>query len=197
MHTFGVICNWNNNSSQAVYTVSNCDLSIQSRWRITSHGSSNFSLHWTTWCCTTQAPFLKPTPFPQWFPISVHVYLPATVFRHFTKKDIFISCNWGDICQHRDIHDGVILLVYIYIYVFVHITVVLRNFIIFVHKLLKFGIQIKYRLPYCVAASMRKDLRFLNPGVGRSRVPGWWNPGIRTNTRAGYRILANDTLFVL
>ena len=30
----------------------------------------------------------------------------------------------------------------------------------------------------------------LNPGTRRSRVPGWWDPGIRTNTGAGDTVLA-------
>ena len=44
-------------------------------------------------------------------------------------------------------------------------------------------IQITYGLPYCVTCpSMRTDPGTLNPGTRRSRVPGWWDPGIRTNT---------------
>ena len=33
----------------------------------------------------------------------------------------------------------------------------------------------------------------LNPGTRRSRVPGWWDPGIRTNTGAGDTVLAKHT----
>ena len=44
-------------------------------------------------------------------------------------------------------------------------------------------IQIKYGLPYCVTCpSMSMDPGSLNPGTRRSRVPGWWDPGICTNT---------------
>ena len=47
-------------------------------------------------------------------------------------------------------------------------------------------IQIKYGLPYCVTCpSMTTDPGSLNPGMRRSRIPGWWDPGIRTNTGAG------------
>ena len=46
----------------------------------------------------------------------------------------------------------------------------------------KLTIQIKYGLPYCVTCpSMSTDPGSLNPGTRRSRVPGWWDPGIRTN----------------
>ena len=52
-------------------------------------------------------------------------------------------------------------------------------------------IQIKYALPYCVTClSMSTDPGFLNSGTRRSRVPGWWDPGIRTDTGAGDKVLA-------
>ena len=55
-------------------------------------------------------------------------------------------------------------------------------------------IQIKYGLPYCVTCpSMSTDPGSLNPGTRRSRVPGWWDPGIRTNTGAGDTVLAKHT----
>ena len=58
----------------------------------------------------------------------------------------------------------------------------------------RFGIQIKYGLPYCVTCpSMSTDPGSLNPGTRRSRVPGWWDPGIRTNTGAGDTVLAKHT----
>ena len=43
---------------------------------------------------------------------------------------------------------------------------------------------IKYGLPYCVTCP-RTHPGSLNPRTRRSRVPGWWDPGIRTNTEAG------------
>ena len=44
-------------------------------------------------------------------------------------------------------------------------------------------IQIKYGLSYfATCPSMSTDLRSLNPGMRRSRVPGWWDSGFRTNT---------------
>ena len=56
------------------------------------------------------------------------------------------------------------------------------------------AIQIKYGLPYCVnCPSMSTDPEYLNPGTRRSRVPGWWDPGIRTNTGAGDTLLAKHT----
>ena len=66
------------------------------------------------------------------------------------------------------------------------------------HKLcitmLFYAIQIKYGLPYCVTCpSMSTDPGSLNPGTRRSRVPGWWDPGIRTNTGAGDTVLAKHT----
>ena len=55
-------------------------------------------------------------------------------------------------------------------------------------------IQIKYGLPYCVTCpSMSTDPGSLNPGTRRSRVPGWWDPGIHTNTGAGDTVLAKHT----
>ena len=55
-------------------------------------------------------------------------------------------------------------------------------------------IQIKYGLPYCVTCpSMSTDLGSLNPGMRRSRIPGWWDPGVRTNTGAGDTVLAKHT----
>ena len=55
-------------------------------------------------------------------------------------------------------------------------------------------IQIKYGLPYCVTCpSMSTDPGSLNPGMRRSRIPGWWDPGIRTNTGAGDTVLAKHT----
>ena len=55
-------------------------------------------------------------------------------------------------------------------------------------------IQIKYGLPYCVTCpSLSTDPGSLNPGTRRSRVPGWWDPGIRTNTGAGDTVLAKHT----
>ena len=55
-------------------------------------------------------------------------------------------------------------------------------------------IQIKYGLPYCVTCpSMSTDPGSLNPGTRRSRVPRWWDPGIRTNTGAGDTVLAKHT----
>ena len=43
--------------------------------------------------------------------------------------------------------------------------------------------QIKYGLAYCgTCPSVSTDPGSLNPGTRRSRVPGWWDPGIRTNT---------------
>ena len=55
-------------------------------------------------------------------------------------------------------------------------------------------IQIKYGLPYCVSCpSMSTDPGSLNPGTRRSRVSGWWDPGIRTNTGAGDTVLAKHT----
>ena len=55
-------------------------------------------------------------------------------------------------------------------------------------------IHIKYGLPYCVTCpSMSTDPGSLNPGSRRSRVPGWWDPGIRTNTGAGDTVLAKHT----
>ena len=57
-----------------------------------------------------------------------------------------------------------------------------------------FVIQIKYGLPYCVTCpSMSTDPGSLNPGTRRSRVPGWWDPGIRMNTGAGDTDLAKHT----
>ena len=57
-----------------------------------------------------------------------------------------------------------------------------------------FTIQIKYGLPYCVTCpSMSTDPGSLNPGTRRSRVAGWWDPGIRTNTGAGDTVLAKHT----
>ena len=54
------------------------------------------------------------------------------------------------------------------------------------------AIQIKYGLPYCVTCpSMSTDPGSLNPGTRRSRGPGWWDPGIRTNTGAGDTVLEN------
>ena len=51
-----------------------------------------------------------------------------------------------------------------------------------------FVIQIKYGLPYCVTCpSMSTDPGSLNPGTRRSRVPGWWDPWIRTNTTSEVR----------
>ena len=35
--------------------------------------------------------------------------------------------------------------------------------------------------------------RSLTPGTSRGRVPGWWDPGIRTNTGAGDTVLAKHT----
>ena len=56
------------------------------------------------------------------------------------------------------------------------------------------AIQIKYGLPYCVTCpSMSTDPGSLNPGTRRSRVTGWWDPGIRTNTGAGDTVLAKHT----
>ena len=56
------------------------------------------------------------------------------------------------------------------------------------------NIQIKYGLPYCVTCpSMSTDPGSPNPGTRRSRVPGWWDPGIRTNTGAGDTVLAKHT----
>ena len=47
-------------------------------------------------------------------------------------------------------------------------------------------IQITHGLPYCVTCpSMSTDPGSLNLGTRRSRVPGWRDPGIRTNTGAG------------
>ena len=55
-------------------------------------------------------------------------------------------------------------------------------------------IQIKYGLPYCVTyPSMSTDPGSLNPGTRRSRVPGWWDPGIRTNTGTGGTVLVKHT----
>ena len=55
-------------------------------------------------------------------------------------------------------------------------------------------IQIKYGLPYCVTCpSMSTDPGSLNPGTRRSQVPGWWDPGIRTNTGTGDTVLAKHT----
>ena len=55
-------------------------------------------------------------------------------------------------------------------------------------------IQIEYGLPYCVTCpSMCTDPGSLNPGMRRSRIPGWWDPGIRTNTGAGDTVLAKHT----
>ena len=55
-------------------------------------------------------------------------------------------------------------------------------------------IQIKYGLPYCVTCpGMSTDPGSLNPGTRHSRVPGWWDPGIRTNTGAGDTVLAKHT----
>ena len=57
-----------------------------------------------------------------------------------------------------------------------------------------FVIQIKYGLPYCVTCpSMSTDPGSLNPGTRRSRVPGWWDPGIRRITGAGDTVLAKHT----
>ena len=59
-------------------------------------------------------------------------------------------------------------------------------------------IQIKYGLQYCVTCPiMSTDPGSLNPGTRRSRVPGWWDPGIRTNTGAGDTVLAKHTKSVL
>ena len=59
-------------------------------------------------------------------------------------------------------------------------------------------IQIKYGLPYCVTCpSMSTDPWSLNPGARRSRVHGWWGPGIRTNIGAGDTNFANHTWSVL
>ena len=50
-----------------------------------------------------------------------------------------------------------------------------------------FVIQIKYGLPYfATCPSMSTDPGPLN-------VPGWWDPGIRTNTGAGDTVLARHT----
>ena len=55
-------------------------------------------------------------------------------------------------------------------------------------------IQIKYGLPYCVTCpSMSTYPGSLNPGTRHSRVPEWWDPGIRTNTGAGDTVLANQS----
>ena len=40
---------------------------------------------------------------------------------------------------------------------------------------------------------MSTDPGSLNPGTRRSRVTGWWDPGIRTNTGAGDTVLAKHT----
>ena len=54
------------------------------------------------------------------------------------------------------------------------------------------AIQIKYGLPYYVTCpSMSTDP--LNLGTRRSRVPGCWDPGIRTNTGAGDTVWAKHT----
>ena len=53
-------------------------------------------------------------------------------------------------------------------------------------------IQIKYGLPYSVTyPSMSTDPGSLNPGTRRSRVPRWWDPGVRTNNGAADTVLAN------
>ena len=44
---------------------------------------------------------------------------------------------------------------------------------------------------------MSTDPGSLNPGTRRSRVPGWWDPGIRTNTGAGDTVLAKHTLICI
>ena len=44
---------------------------------------------------------------------------------------------------------------------------------------------------------MSIDPGSLNPVARRSLVPGWWDPGIRTNIGAGYKVLAKYTLSVL
>ena len=55
-------------------------------------------------------------------------------------------------------------------------------------------IQIKYGLPYCITCpTMSMDPGSLNPGTRHSRVPGRWDPGIRTNTGAGDTVLAKHT----
>ena len=71
----------------------------------------------------------------------------------------------------------------------------LSNFDLFPSvQLMIIDIQIKYGLPYCVTCpSMSTDPGSLNPGTRRSRVPGWWDPGIRTNTGAGDTVLAKHT----
>ena len=48
----------------------------------------------------------------------------------------------------------------------------------------------------CLLASCSpRDLNpgSLNPGTRRNRVPGWWDPGIRTNAGAGDTVLAKHT----
>ena len=57
-----------------------------------------------------------------------------------------------------------------------------------------YTMQIKYGLPFCATCpSMSADPGSLNPGTRRSRVPGWWDPRIRTNTGAGDTVLAKHT----
>ena len=47
-------------------------------------------------------------------------------------------------------------------------------------------------MPYSVTCpSMSTDPGSLKPGTRRSRVPWWWDPGIRTNAGAGDTVLAN------
>ena len=55
-------------------------------------------------------------------------------------------------------------------------------------------VQIKYGLPYCVTCpSISMDPGSLNRGTRRSRVPGWWDPGIGMNTGAGDTVLTKHT----
>ena len=69
-----------------------------------------------------------------------------------------------------------------------------RRHIIIIASLKSQDIQIEYGLSLCVnCPSMGRDPGSLNPGMRRSRLPGWWDPGIRTNTGAGDTVLAIHT----
>ena len=58
--------------------------------------------------------------------------------------------------------------------------------------------QIKYVLQYCVTCLLTStNPGSLNPGTRRSRVPGWWDPGIRMNTGTGNTVLANTYLICI
>ena len=90
------------------------------------------------------------------------------------------------------------------IYVFVtKLSILLVSFQKFYNTICHMGIltiaiQIKYGLPYCVTCpSMSTDPGSLNPGMRRSRIPGWWDPGIRTNTGAGDTVLKTYLICII